>query len=47
MSLGTCALFSYIAMGSFLLQDGYGLDAQAFSIVFAVNSVGIICPRAG
>jgi len=42
MSLASCALFSYIAMGSFVLQQSYGLDAQAFSIVFAVNSVGIV-----
>ncbi|HWM57325.1 MAG TPA: multidrug effflux MFS transporter [Pseudonocardia sp.] len=42
MSLAACALFSYIAMGSFVLQDGYGLDAQQFSIVFAANAIGIV-----
>ena len=42
MSLAACALFSYIAMGSFVLQDDYGLDAQQFSIVFAVNAIGIV-----
>lgn len=42
MSLASCGLFSYIAMSSFVLQGGYGLGEQAFSIVFAVNSVGIL-----
>jgi MFS transporter, DHA1 family, multidrug resistance protein len=42
MSLASCCLFSYIAMGSFVLQGSYGLSSQGFAIVFAVNSVGIV-----
>lgn len=42
LSLGSCALFSYIAMGSFVLQGAYGLGEQAFAIVFAANSIGIV-----
>jgi DHA1 family bicyclomycin/chloramphenicol resistance-like MFS transporter len=42
LSLGSCALFSYIAMGSFVLQGAYGLGQQGFAVVFAVNSVGIV-----
>ena len=38
ISLGSCALLSYIAMGSFVLQGAYGLGEQAFAVVFAVNS---------
>lgn len=42
LSLAACGLFAYIAMGSFVLQEGYGLDAQQFAVVFAVNSAGIL-----
>ena len=42
MSLTSCALFTYISFGTFVLQGGYGLSAQEFSAVFAVNSVGIV-----
>jgi DHA1 family bicyclomycin/chloramphenicol resistance-like MFS transporter len=42
LSLGCCALFSYIAMGSFVLQGAYGLGQQGFAVVFAVNSIGIV-----
>jgi MFS transporter, DHA1 family, multidrug resistance protein len=42
LSLSSCALFAYISLGSFVLQDGYGLSAQGFSAVFAVNSAGIV-----
>lgn len=43
---GMCAMFTYIAMGSFVLQnpavvDG-ALDAQAYAVVFAVNALGIV-----
>ncbi|CAN5240630.1 multidrug effflux MFS transporter [soil metagenome] len=34
-------LFAYLSSSSFLFQDVYGLDAQQFGILFAVNSVGI------
>jgi len=40
--LGVCGMFVYIAMGSFVLQDVYGLDAQGFSLVFAANSLALI-----
>ena len=36
------AMFVYIAMGSYVLQQGYGLGAQAYGIVFAVNALGIV-----
>jgi MFS transporter, DHA1 family, multidrug resistance protein len=42
LSLASCGLFCYIAMGSFVLQGNYGLDAQRFAIVFAINSIGIV-----
>lgn len=35
-------LFSYLSSSSFLFQDVYGLDAQQYGILFAVNSVGIV-----
>jgi MFS transporter, DHA1 family, multidrug resistance protein len=44
--LGMCAMFTYIAMGSFVLQDGRALDGalnpQTYSVVFAVNGLGIV-----
>ncbi|MCE3555223.1 multidrug effflux MFS transporter [Pseudonocardia sp. RS11V-5] len=42
LSLVCCAMFTYIAMGSYVLQEGYGLGAQAYGIVFAVNALGIV-----
>ncbi|WP_197029056.1 multidrug effflux MFS transporter [Blastococcus sp. URHD0036] len=39
---GFGALFTYISTSSFTLQDGYGLSAQQFSLVFALNGVGIM-----
>ncbi|RBY84000.1 multidrug effflux MFS transporter [Blastococcus sp. TF02A-26] len=36
------ALFTYISGSSFVLQDGYGLSAQQFSLVFAANGIGIV-----
>ncbi|MGY1661934.1 MFS transporter [Geodermatophilus sp. SYSU D00705] len=35
-------LFTYISMSSFVLQEEHGLDAQAFSLVFAANAVGLV-----
>jgi MFS transporter, DHA1 family, multidrug resistance protein len=35
-------MFSYISGSPFVLQDVYGLDAQAYAIVFGVNAAGII-----
>ncbi|MEU7813085.1 multidrug effflux MFS transporter [Pseudonocardia sp. NPDC049154] len=41
LSLVFCGMFVYIGMGSFVLQQGYGLGAQAFGIMFAVNALGV------
>ncbi|GAA1848729.1 multidrug effflux MFS transporter [Pseudonocardia ailaonensis] len=42
LALVCCAMFVYIAMGSYVLQEQYGLGAQAYGIVFAVNALGIV-----
>jgi MFS transporter, DHA1 family, multidrug resistance protein len=34
-------LFAYIGASSFVLQDQFGLSPQAYSYVFAVNSIGL------
>lgn len=39
---GFAAMFAYISGSTFVLQGLYGLSPQAFSGVFAVNSVGIV-----
>lgn len=36
------ALFAYIAGSPFVLQKGYGLSSQLFSVIFAGNALGII-----
>jgi DHA1 family bicyclomycin/chloramphenicol resistance-like MFS transporter len=36
------ALFAYLSSSSFLFQDVYGLDAQGYGILFAVNSIGVV-----
>jgi DHA1 family bicyclomycin/chloramphenicol resistance-like MFS transporter len=36
------ALFTYVAGSPFVLQDLYGASPQAFSAIFAANSVGIV-----
>jgi DHA1 family bicyclomycin/chloramphenicol resistance-like MFS transporter len=41
-SLSFAAMFAYIAGSSFVLENIYGLSPQAFSLVFAVNSAGLI-----
>lgn len=47
-ALAFAAMFSYISGSPFVLQDIYGLSPQAFSGVFAVNSVGIVvCAQLG
>ncbi|MBO0889549.1 MAG: multidrug effflux MFS transporter [Acidothermales bacterium] len=47
-ALAFAAMFAYISGSPFVLQDIYGLSPQAFSGVFAVNSVGIvICAQLG
>lgn len=40
--LGGVILFSYIGMSSFVLQNGFGLSAVGYSIVFGANSVGLV-----
>jgi MFS transporter, DHA1 family, multidrug resistance protein len=46
LGLGICAMFTYIAMGSFVLQDDGALDGalspQTYAVVFAVNGLGIV-----
>ena len=39
---GFGALFSYIAASPFVVQDVLGLSYGAFSVVFGVNSIGIV-----
>lgn len=39
---GSAMMFCYIADSPFVVQDIHGLSAQAFSVVFAVNAVGIV-----
>ncbi|KGX85777.1 MFS transporter [Pontibacillus litoralis JSM 072002] len=36
------AMFAYISGSTFVLQDIYGLSPQMFSVVFAINGVGLI-----
>jgi DHA1 family bicyclomycin/chloramphenicol resistance-like MFS transporter len=40
--LAGASMFAYIAGSTFVLQRIYGLTAAAFSLVFAVNSLGLI-----
>lgn len=40
--LAFAAMFAYISGSPFVLQDLYGLSPQMFSLVFAVNSVGLV-----
>ncbi|UNX54149.1 multidrug effflux MFS transporter [Georgenia sp. TF02-10] len=40
--LGLAALMSYVAGSPFVLREGYGLSANVFALLFAVNGVGII-----
>lgn len=42
------SLFAYISGSSFVLQNVYGLSPQLFSVVFAVNALGIVaCAQVG
>ncbi|WP_063747030.1 multidrug effflux MFS transporter [Saccharothrix sp. NRRL B-16314] len=41
-ALALGSLFAYVAGGSFILQNVYGLTPQQFSLVFALNSVAIL-----
>lgn len=40
--LAFAAMFAYISGSTFVLQDVHGLSPQGFSLVFAVNSLGIV-----
>ncbi|MBN7794349.1 multidrug effflux MFS transporter [Microbacterium esteraromaticum] len=42
LGLASIALFSYLQMSPFVLQQQYGLSPQGFALVFAANSVGIL-----
>jgi DHA1 family bicyclomycin/chloramphenicol resistance-like MFS transporter len=35
-------LYAYLGSATFIFQDGFGLSAQAFGLLFAANSVGIV-----
>lgn len=35
-------LFSYLSASSFLFQEVYGLSAQQFGLLFAINSLGVV-----
>ena len=35
-------LFAYLSSSSFLFQDVYGLNAQEYGLLFAINSLGIV-----
>ncbi len=35
-------LFAYLSSSSFLFQEVYGLNAQEFGLLFAINSLGIV-----
>jgi DHA1 family bicyclomycin/chloramphenicol resistance-like MFS transporter len=35
------SIFAYVGSASFVLQDGYGLGAQSFGLVFGVNSLAL------
>jgi DHA1 family bicyclomycin/chloramphenicol resistance-like MFS transporter len=41
-SMVTAAMFGYISASPFVLQEGFGLSAQWFSLCFALNAIGII-----
>lgn len=41
-ALAMSALFSYISGSSFVLQEQFGLDQQAFGLVFGVGAVALI-----
>jgi MFS transporter, DHA1 family, multidrug resistance protein len=42
LALAAAAMFAYLAGSSFVLEDVYGVSAQGFSLIFAVNSAGLI-----
>jgi len=40
-AVGFGAMFAYIAGGAYVLENVYGASPQAFSVAFAVNSIGL------
>jgi DHA1 family bicyclomycin/chloramphenicol resistance-like MFS transporter len=40
--LGFAGMFAYISGSSFVLQEGYGISATLYSVVFGLNAVGLI-----
>jgi MFS transporter, DHA1 family, multidrug resistance protein len=42
LGFGMSAMFTYMAMASFVLQQAYGLNPQAFSVVSAGNAAGVV-----
>ncbi|HBC8575935.1 TPA: multidrug effflux MFS transporter [Corynebacterium striatum] len=41
VAFGFCALFSYISASSFVLQQQWGFSATSYSLIFAMNSMGM------
>lgn len=42
VAFGTCGMFTYISLGSFVFEEGYGLSPTAYAALFAVNAVSIV-----
>ncbi|MBS1898845.1 MAG: multidrug effflux MFS transporter [Actinobacteria bacterium] len=42
LGLASAGFFAYLQMSSFVLQNQYGVDAQGFALIFAMNSAGIV-----
>jgi MFS transporter, DHA1 family, multidrug resistance protein len=40
--MGFSGMFSYLSASPFLFQENYGLDAQQYGLLFAVNSLGVV-----
>lgn len=41
-SFGFAALFTYVSASAFVVQDIYGASPQTFSLLFGLNSIGIV-----
>lgn len=42
-AFGFAALFAYISASPFVIQEIYGASPQTFSLLFGLNSVGLVC----
>jgi DHA1 family bicyclomycin/chloramphenicol resistance-like MFS transporter len=40
--LGVAVLMSYVVASPFVLREGYGLSAHQFSLLFAINGLGLV-----